>query len=387
MEATHQEYLARAVAPRPYRGHPPGEPIRQEDADLIQKYLDRKTRKKEVREGTARVMAEYLAMLSRRSPLFTEMTTADFDGLIDDFRAELKQNTTRRFIAVTKAFVKWLVSEGYNEKIEVAKLAEIKAPQRDKNTKAAGEMLTADDVKKVIETCENSRDRALVALVYEGALRPVEAAMATWGDLVFDKFGAAFHTSEKTGKERYIRLIWSAPYLLAWRNDYPRDSKKKTAPVFVGNRLPHAPLSTSRVRGTLAALLKASGLDVGPYYLRHSRITAMVADEIPESIIKLQVWGDVDTRMLSTYLHLKNPNIDRIMLSHAGIETAEKVDPVSPKAPQCSHCGNINPLTARFCITCGLPLTEKAGTDERQTLADIRNHPLYKAIMADLQKK
>ena len=117
-------------------------------------------------------------------------------------------------------FIRWLFDEGYNAKINVKKLEEIRPPKADKATKTASRMISEENIERMIRSCKNSWDRTMIAFMYEGALRPIEVREATWGRLKFDKYGAVFTTATKTGKPRYIRLIRHTQHLAAWKSDY-----------------------------------------------------------------------------------------------------------------------------------------------------------------------
>ena len=116
--------------------------------------------------------------------------------------------------------------------------------------------------------------------MYEGALRPIEVREATWEQLKFDQYGAIFNTSKKTGKSPVIRFIQYAPYLAAWKADYhPGTSGRGCAGICHGYG---QILSRQYFDKIIMTAAEATGLKgVFPYILRHSRITAMVAQRDP----------------------------------------------------------------------------------------------------------
>src|SRR5208283_3152601 len=263
----------------------------------------------------------------------------------------------------------------------------------DCETKKASEMFTADQIKALIAAGMTSRDRALVAMMFEGALRPIEIASAQWEDLNFDRYGATFDTAKKTGKPRRIRLIWSAPYLLEWKNDYPE--VKGNAPVFINKfhfqKAPHyRSITQSGIKTLFYQLQDIAGIPRrAPYFLRHSRITSMIADEIPESVVKMTAWGSLKSDMLATYAHLSNADVDRILLQRAGLKMEAKEAHDGIKPLQCTHCGGINRHTAKFCETCGLPLTEEARASLQTATEKVEDDPrfmkAFKAAMKALE--
>ena len=68
----------------------------------------------------------------------------------------------------------------------------------------------------------------------------------------------------------------------------------------------------------------------------------MVAQEIPESVIKLQAWGNIATPMMATYTHLSNDRVDDILLGKAGVVRVGRPKGPSMKPVQCPHCSTVN---------------------------------------------
>lgn len=357
-----EQYLVAALNPQPSRGHKiPPKPLRKQDQKIISDYMSERV---SLKPSTAKVLCTYLVMFSRELPeSFSNIDTKMVLQYISQSNTKLKQNTRRRYYPIIKTFLTWLIREKVNKKLNMDKISpNLKAPALDLDGRKPSMMLTGDDIKKLIETAHTSRDRALIAMQFEGALRPIEIVSATWADLNFDKYGAQFTTSKKTGKSRYIRLIMSAPYLLEWKNDHPKP--EPDMPVFVSLKSAKfiTPLTQSGLKTLIHAIAKEAlpNKQVFPYLMRHSRITSLMADEVSSQIVSMQAWGTPNSRMLSTYTHLSNADIDRVLLSRAGIQTEETKKDESLKPRQCSYCGKMNTPTDKFCAECGTPLTNEA---------------------------
>jgi integrase/recombinase XerD len=366
----YQEYLAARVRGEVPRSKKATLPLDKGDAQLIQEYLDNKiTMEGHLNDRTAHVVASYLVMWSNRAGPFKTMTEARVKEAVIRARKELKVTTQRRFFGVTKSFMLWLADKGHSKKITPEFISQIKGPKRSSGEevagRSAGNMLTADEIKALINAARNTRDRCIIAVLYESGMRPNELCSLTWGQLVSDQYGYQLTVTGKTGKPRYIRLVWSTSYINDWKNEYPY-TIERASPVIVSeyfNQDTKKPWRTtpSRIRtlvreaGTRARIKK----NVFAYVLRHSRITQMVADEIPLPVILEQMWGSQDGRMMSTYVHMKNADVDRIILGRAGkLDTKprkqELVEPICPR------CGTQNKLAAKFCDECAQPLTEEA---------------------------
>lgn len=338
--------------------------IIREDADLISEFSEEYKATKHIGDATALVIAKGITKFGNRIGPFSQCTTQDIIKAINEVHGKWKQNTRRLRIYYLKEFVHWMVEEGHNTRVNLKKLEQIRIPPSDKVTKTAEQMISEEDIDQMIRSPKNSRDRAMLALMYEGALRPIEVREATWGQIKFDDYGAIFTTAKKTGKPRYIRIVAYSRYLAAWKIDYRPGTPEKDALIFVtaNGRI----LSRQRFQDIVAKAAKNAGLEnIFPYLIRHSRITNMVRGDIPESVIKLQGWGNLSTQMMATYTHLSNDNIDDILLSKAGLRKAGRPKGPSMKPVQCPHCNLVNVPLAQFCAHCGQGLTEQAEITKR----------------------
>jgi integrase len=359
--------------------------ISRDDADLVHEFCEERKARKHISEATALVTSKGLSKFAPSIAPFKECTTQDIIKGINAFEKIWKQNTRRLRIYYLIQFARWLVTEGYNSKINIKKLDTINPPKADKATKTASQMIPEDKIDQMIRSCKKSRDRALIAFMYEGALRPIEVREATWDQLTFDDYGAVFNTSKKTGKPRYVRFIRYSQYLAVWRADYHPGAPEGKARVFVtgtGKILSRQYFDIIIREAAEAADLKG----VFPYILRHSRITAMVTQKIPESVIKLQAWGSLSTPMMQTYTHLSNDQMDDVLLESAGVKRAGRPKGPSMKPVQCPHCNRVNVPGAVFCNWCARSLTEDA-EDEEAEVRRFASSPAKLRRLADLMEK
>lgn len=348
--------------------------LRQEDAELIKEFIENRISNRGIKPHTAKVMGAYLTALSRMNDSsFKNTTDKGLQSCMSQIRTDFKKNTQRRMIPIVKLFFYWLLKEDYNSSIEKESIDDIKSPNREVQTKKPGHMLNVNDLTKLIQAAKNPRDKAIIALMFESACRPIEICQSVWDDIVFDKYGAQFTANSKTEKARYIRLIFSAPYLITWSEHYPGNAVGEN-PMFPSlKRRKLEPITQSGLKSMIYTAAIEAKLDkkVHPYLMRHSRITQMVTEEIPESVIKSQCWGSLDSRMLSSYTHLKNSDIDRILLTRAGIKVMEKKEG-ELKPPQCPKCGKINNIGAKWCDQCRTAMTTEAAveTDRLEVVAE-----------------
>jgi len=271
-----------------------------------------------------------------------------------------KQNSKRGLLVELKRYLRWRCENGSTMPLE--KIERIQVPPVDRHTKNPDQMVTKAEYEELIEAARHPRDRAVIAMLYEGGFRPVELVRLTWGAVKFDRYGCLVTTSEKTGTPRTVRLIASAGYLAQWREQYPVQPIDKGSSVFVRWRTrPHTPLKSKGLAKLLKRVVEAAGTRwITLYLFRHTSVTNMLNDEIPESVIKLQHWGSLSTIMLSTYGHLTTKHQDDILLARAGIKQRDKMASQRLNPCQCPKCLRVSPPTFEFCPNCGCPLTDEA---------------------------
>ena len=290
-----------------------------------------------------------------------------------------KQNTLRDFMLIIKRFTRWMVKNGYST-LPLEKIHEIKAPARDRMTKTAQQMLTEDEVLAMVEACQNSRDRAIIATLYEGGFRIEEIGMLTWGQVKFDEYGTVVNVNEKTGRPRYVRLVSASPYIIQWKNDFPFQTTPD-ALVFISNQ--RLPLRYAAVAMQLKKIAHRAGLrkKITPHLFRHSRINAMLQKGYNESIIKKTMWGNINTTMFGTYVHLVDNDIDIEVLEKQGITKRDTHRSVAMDVRECRNCHTLNAPTSLFCMTCAQPLTEGAQRSMVRLKQDIERTPEYTLIV------
>jgi integrase/recombinase XerD len=363
-----EEYLKQAINPCSCLGRKAPSSVLQKDADLILEYINDLTVNRGIAPSTAKTTATLLVMFSRACPDFSQLSTSIFKSHIAKSRLKLKQNTLRRYIPLSKKFTFWLVEKDYNRQIDLKEIDKIKTPTGyDIENRTAESMLTGPEVNAIISAAKNSRDRALLAMLYDAAARPIELVSATWNDIRLPQSGehlATFNTSKKTGIPRYVPLLNAVPFLLAWKNDFPMDPSG-SAPVFVTLNPPHNKITQNIIRRIVHSCVSLAGISktVTPYHFRHTRISHMIVDEVPETMVKKMFWGSTRSNMLSTYAHLGDGDIDRVLLAKAGIITPEKKTEVGVRPKQCKECGKINASTDRYCSICGRSLTAEAESE------------------------
>ena len=219
-------------------------------------------------------------------------------------------------------------------------------------------MLTEDDIKKLINEADNSRDKAFVAVLYETGCRIGEISELKIKNISFDDIGARLSINGKTGPRR-IRIISSVPYLTEWINMHPmKDDMNSWVWITMKEK---KQLKYEGIRKLLIKLKKKSGVKraVNPHNFRHSRATYL-AQYLTEAQMKEYLGWTQSSEMASVYVHLSGRDVDKAIFKIYGIENDVEKNEVSVIAPKkCSRCKEINETTNKFCKKCGFPLNEE----------------------------
>ena len=370
--------------------------ITEEDAHLIDEYLVKRKADKDLSQG--RVTKILWTLLSWRQfvPPFRQNTMTDLYKGIDAIKTGTQKRTghssepySKNFVydtvTIVKPFYLWMIEAGYS-RLEEKDILALKRPKRNLMTKTVADILNEKEIKKMVLTCESTRDRAILMMLYDGGFRISELGRLTWGQISFDSYGVVINVDEKTGKPRYFRLIAATPYLAKWKDDYPFEPTGNNL-VFTSHQ--NKAIEYNAIYRQIRRIAERAGIqkNVHPHIFRHTRITNLMEKGIPESVIKSMMWGSLTTDMFACYAHLSNRSIDDALLEQAGIKRREKDDTTDILAPrQCPVCHLINGPTSRFCGQCGMSLTEEAEKEEKNLLQDIRQYPLYKQIYDQIKK-
>jgi len=264
-------------------------------------------------------------------------------------------HSRRDFKIAIKKLYKWI--KGTDETPEEVRW--IRTEERNKRTKLPDDMLSENDVKRLIDHAENPRNKAFISLLYESGCRIGELVLLRIKNLVFDKYGAQLVVHGKTGYRR-IRVIASVPYLVEWLNEHPNKNDPES-PVWIGRNFDQIGYAT--IKGMLTNVARKAEVRkrVNPHNFRHSRATQL-ANHLTEAQMK-EFFGWVQgSDMAAVYVHLSGRDVDKALLKTYGLEIEEHTE-ISQFVPKiCPRCQNSNAFTNRFCSNCSMTLDEKEAT-------------------------
>ncbi|RLI25385.1 hypothetical protein DRO58_06455 [Candidatus Bathyarchaeota archaeon] len=163
--------------------------------------------------------------------------------------------TKHDYKVILRIFYRWLRrSEEYPEEVRWIKV------KRGKLSKLPEELLTVEDVRRLVDAADNLRDKAFVLVLYESGCRIGELLTLRLRHVRFDEYGAILIVNGKTGMRR-VRLIFSTPKLNQWVENHPlKDDPNAPLWVTLGTNSRFRPLSYQSARCLLKRLAHKAGI-------------------------------------------------------------------------------------------------------------------------------
>lgn len=322
--------------------------------------------------STAR-MLRYLNDLpriaSKLTKDFEKVNKTDIEAIVADIEATNLAHATKLSYSVTiKKFYKWL--NGGDEYPKSVKW--LRTTGKKNNKKLPEDLLTEDEVKKMIEAANNSRDRSIISMLWEAGCRVGELLSMQVKHVTFENDITRITIQGKTGMRR-IPLIDSTPYLAEWIENHPFKNDTNTPLwVSIGTVNHHQPLEYGACRKMLQEIAKKAGIKkaINPHNYRNSRATSL-ANHFTEAQMN-EYFGWIQGSDISqVYVHLSGRDLDDAVLNVRGMKPKEEKIETTLAPKKCPRCGTINKSTGKFCIRCGLTLDLKTALTVKETHDEI----------------
>lgn len=252
------------------------------------------------------------------------------------------------------------------------------------------ELLAEDEIKEIIRSCKNVRDKALISSLAESGCRVSEIGLMKIKNVSFEGHGAKLTVNGKTGM-RKILVIHSTAYLQEWINQHPHNDNPDS---YLWYNPQGELLTYSRITAILKDAAKIAGIKkrVYPHLLRHTRATRL-ASIMSEAAMKQYFGWAQSSKMCGIYIHMSGEVTDNAILKANGIEVKKEVVESKLKQEICLRCKTKNGATNRCCQHCGLILDEEYAQEtikkdaDRMQADEIMNKLMQDAEILELIKK
>jgi len=262
-------------------------------------------------------------------------------------RKGIKPVTVEDYKVILRGFFK------YHERNELFKLLPINNKIYHGSNTLPTEILSEDEIKKVISQEKSIMYQALIMSLWESGARIGEFLPLQLKNVYFDGNGCFLIMADgKTGMRR-VRLVNSTSLLSNWLEYHPQKDNK-SSPLWISytkERLGYRGL----IKHLREAFKRAKiNKPCNPHHFRHSRAT-FLAKYITEAQMKEFFGWTQDSRMASRYVHLSGRDVDNAILGVYNMN-AKQVMTSQLEPLKCFNCKQLNEAGRSRCRYCGLPL-------------------------------
>jgi len=198
-------------------------------------------------------------------------------------RTDWKLWTKSDYKVALRRFYKWHVQQenwaSDPEYPQLVKWIRSGLKRKDKCSVRAADLLTEEEVVRMIEVTRNPRNRAFIALLYELGARISEIGTMRVGDVSRDEHSFLIDLEGKTGK-RLVREVLFASHIVTWLNLHPRRADPRAPlwfPLQHEEDVDH--LGYRTFNQIIREAAEAAGITkrIYPHLFRHSRSTHVLA--------------------------------------------------------------------------------------------------------------
>jgi len=301
---------------------------------------------------------------------FKEVTKEDMIRFVSSLtKQDLKASYVHNIKYKLKFFFNWLYDLAPRQYPDCVKWMHTYNPRS--NSKSGGmslpvkpkDILTEQDISRLVNAATHPRDQALTMLAYEAAGRAKEMLDLKISSIQFgERLGHV--TLEGNTGARHLPIVVSVPYLQTWLNVHPfkHDLGACLFPSLKGKSKGYR-MEYHNFLKILKRLRRDASIDkpVRPHLLRHARLTEL-AKTMTDAKLKTFAGWTQGSRMTGVYVHLAGEDLDKTFMEMHGLAEKE-VCRATPLKPQVCVRGHENKPTAIYCDTCGIILDQEKASE------------------------
>lgn len=235
-------------------------------------------------------------------------------GDINSFMLKLQEEGySKATLELNKLFLRKFFK--WTNKPEIVAHLTVKLP---KNNLRRDEILTVEDINKLIDTTESPMYKAYIATLFESGAREGETLALTFNDIQETDKGIILSIPQtKTGTDRRrVLLPFATQYI---RNHIAYRGLSKGDYLFPG-RVKGEALSHTQSWRMLKQIADKAGIDkpMSAHKFRHAQATDMVLRNYQESVIRKKLGWTGDSRMIARYEHIVDDDVINATAEKAG---------------------------------------------------------------------
>lgn len=166
------------------------------------------------------------------------------------------------------------------------------------------EVLSREEIERLIAAAKNLRNKAIIALTYSSGLRVSEVCRLAPTDIYMSTMRVHVRNSKNHG-DHWTVLSERALELL---KAYWRSCPEQRDVLFVSINRPHRPIHPGAVQHMLKKVAAQAGVTAHPHTLRHSFATHLIEDEVNREFVQSML-GHRSPSSTSVYIHVSNKSL------------------------------------------------------------------------------
>ena len=317
----------------------------------------------------------------------------DFKKAVNNWRCKDGKNrantTKKQYFVGFKRFLYWYAKRYENTKyINLANQIEIRgmAPR-----KLPSDLLTTEEVEKMIASADLLRDKAIIATLAESGCRMGELLSCRIKDVEFTNNGCKLTFPKGKTGSRTVPLVFAASYIDHYMRQHP-ERNYPDAPLWLTNRQnEHRGLAYGTIYGIIRDIAKQAGITkrVHPHLFRHTAATQL-SKIWSEPMMRTYLGWQAGSNMPSVYIHLGAGDVETAVLSDRYGLIEKKKNDRGMDVGTCPKCWKVISANAIFCYNCGQPMTIEVQQSINSTTSEFtafinQNQDLVKQFMNQLQ--
>lgn len=317
----------------------------------------------------------YLPILANlmKPKTFDKAVKVDYKELVYRIEKEKKWGDRVKgdFKVALKTFVKWLKGDE-DSNVAPSEIAWVRSGIKYK-IKPPDELLTDLEIKKLIKTAKNPRDKALISVAWEGGFRTVELLGIKIKDMTYTDDGIRIGVEGKTPR-RDVLLIASAPLIANYLEFHPfRDDPNAPLWLIVSKiqnkeekKQKYYALNDQSLLKILHDIFKRAEIKKKPhvYLFRHTRATQL-ATKLKDAQLRQYMGWTMHSDMPSVYISLSGRDLDSTIMEMHGLKESETFkEKLSIKV--CERCHFKNSPERERCEQCTAPLDLSVAMEDQQ---------------------
>ena len=169
------------------------------------------------------------------------------------------------------------------------------------------------EIESLVRTCNSLKEKAMITLFIECALRPQELLSLKWKDIkINEDVGELKVYSNKVKETRIIPFKTSIIHILRWKDEYQFIDRREEDLVFPNPSDRNKKLCRPYLSDLFRRLCNRAGIrHIFPYLARHSKLTKIYKN-CPEQVAS--AYAGHSANMGAVYTHLNNQDIKEIIL-------------------------------------------------------------------------